>query len=79
MAANKMATSRWSGFKITTKGIERLSGGVGTRNNGLCGDASPKRGTIFRIEAYKRVGISRVEVKRRIRKTVIRCLKGSNG
>ena len=33
----------------------------GTPYNGLYGEAAPKRGTLFRLEVYKRVGISRVE------------------
>ena len=34
----------------------------GTPYNGLYGDALPERGTFFRLQVYKRVGISRVEV-----------------
>ena len=34
----------------------------GTPYNGLYGEATPERGTFFRLEVYKRVGISRVEV-----------------
>ena len=37
-------------------------GGRGTPYNGLYGEALPERGTFFRLEVYKRVGISRVEV-----------------
>ena len=37
-------------------------GGGGTPCNGLYGEASPKRGTFFRLEVYKRVGISRAEI-----------------
>ena len=37
-------------------------GGAGTSCNELCGDAPPKRGTIFRLEIYERVGISQVEL-----------------
>ena len=37
-------------------------GGWGTPYNGLCGEAPPERGTFLRLEEYKRVGISRVEV-----------------
>ena len=37
--------------------------GGGTPYNGLYGDdASPERGTFFRLEVYERVGISRFEV-----------------
>ena len=35
-------------------------GGGGTPYNGLYGEASPKRGTFFRLQVYKRVGISQV-------------------
>ena len=34
----------------------------GTPYNGLYGEALPERGTFFRLEVYKRVGISRAEV-----------------
>ena len=37
-------------------------GGGGTPYNGLYGEAPPERGTFFRLEVYKRVGISRAEV-----------------
>ena len=37
-------------------------GGGGVPQNGLSGDASPERGSFFRLEVYKRVGISRAEV-----------------
>ena len=33
-----------------------------TPYNGQSGEALPKRGTFFRLEVYKRVGISRIEV-----------------
>ena len=33
-------------------------GGGGTPYNGLYGEASPERGTLFRLQVYKRVGIS---------------------
>ena len=34
----------------------------GTPYNGLYGEASPERGTSFRLEVYKRVGIPQAEV-----------------
>ena len=34
----------------------------GTPYNGLYGETRPERGTFFRLEVYKRVGISRAEV-----------------
>ena len=40
----------------------RSPGRGGTPYNGLYGEATPKRGTFFRLEVYKRVGISRAEV-----------------
>ena len=44
----------WAGY--TT------SPGGGTPYNGLYGEALPERSTFFRLEVYKRVGISRAEV-----------------
>ena len=35
---------------------------AGTPYNGLYGEAPPERGTFLRLEVYKRVGISRIEV-----------------
>ena len=35
-------------------------GGGGTPYNGLYGEARPRRSALFRLELYKRVGISRV-------------------
>ena len=37
-------------------------GGGGYSQNGLYGEAPPKRGTFFRLQVYERVGISQVEV-----------------
>ena len=45
--------------------------GVGTPYNGLYGEAPPERGTFFRLQVYKRVGISQVEVYKRVGKSVI--------
>ena len=45
-------------------------GGSGTPSNGLHGEAQPERGTSFMLAVYKRVGISRVEVYKRVGKTV---------
>ena len=45
-------------------------GGGGTPYNGLYGEAPPERGTFFRLQVYKRVGISQVEVYRRVGKSV---------
>ena len=46
-------------------------GGGDTSYNGLYGEASPERGTFFRLQVYKRVGISQVEVNKRVGKSVI--------
>ena len=44
---------------------------MGTFYNGVYRDALPKRGTFFRLQVYKRVGISQVEVNKRVEKLVI--------
>ena len=41
----------------------------------IIGDPSPKRANFFMLEEYKRVEISRVEVKIRVRNSVVRSLK----
>ena len=41
-------------------------GGGGTPYNGLHGEAPPERGIFFRLQVYKRVGISQVEVYKRV-------------
>ena len=46
-------------------------GGGGTPYNGLYGEAPPERGTFFRLQVYKRVGVSQVEVYERVGKSVI--------
>ena len=38
-----------------------INTGGGTPCNGLYGEAPPKRGTFFRLQVYKRVGISRAD------------------
>ena len=43
----------------------------GTPYNGLYGEALPERGTFFRLQVYKRVGISQVEVYKWVGKLVI--------
>ena len=45
--------------------------GGGTSYNGLYGEAPPERGTFFRLQVYKRVGISQAEVFDRVEKSVI--------
>ena len=47
-------------------------GGVGgTPYTGLYGEAPPERGTFFWPQVYERVGISQVEVYKRVGKSVI--------
>ena len=48
--------------------------GGGTPYNGLYVEAPPERGTLFRLEVIKRVGISRAEVRKG--KLTFRCQKG---
>ena len=42
------------------------AGGGGTPYDDLCGEAQPKRGMFFRLQVYKRVGISLVKVNKRV-------------
>ena len=37
----------------------------------MYGEAPPKRGTFFRLQVYKRVGISQVEVYKSVWKSVV--------
>ena len=46
-------------------------GGGGTPYIGLYEEAPPERGTFFRLQVYKRVGISQVEVYKRVGKSVV--------
>ena len=46
-------------------------GGGGTPYIGLYGEAPHERGTFFRLQVYKRVGISQVEVYKRVGKSVV--------
>ena len=55
-------------FKLR-KLVSRSRGG--TPYSGLYGEAPPERGTFFRLQVYKRVGISQVEVYKRVGKSVI--------
>ena len=54
------------------KSSHSVGGGEGTPYNGLYGEVLPKRGTFFRLEVYKRVGISRAEVEIRAGKLTFR-------
>ena len=57
--------------QIRLSGTPGGEGGRGTPYNGLYGEAPPERGTFFRLQLYKRVGISLVEVYKRVGKSVI--------
>ena len=59
------------GFTVTYTTRGKGGGGGGTPYNGLCGEAPPERGTFFGLAVYKRVGISRVVVFKRVGKTDI--------
>ena len=54
-------------------------GGGGTPYNNLYGEAPLERGAFFRLQAYKRVGISQVEVNKRVGKSVIYVFKSLKG
>jgi len=54
-----------------SKGAWQASPGVGTPYNGLYGEAPPERGTFFRLQVYKRVGILQAGVYERVGKSVI--------
>ena len=54
----------------TTSRARRVGGGV-TPYRGQNGEAPPEWGTFFRLQAYERVGISRVEQDERVGKYVI--------
>ena len=49
----------------------RRGGGGATPYNDVYGEAPPERGTFFRLQVYKRVGISQVEVYKRVGKSVV--------
>ena len=65
---------RWDGHKpfgpVDTHEKVCKSPGA-TPYNGLYGEAPPERGTFFRLQVQKRVGISQVEVYKRVGKSVI--------
>ncbi len=46
--------------------LKFIAGGRGTPYNGLYGEAPPERGTFFKLQVYKRVGISQVLVYERV-------------
>ena len=43
----------------------------GTPYNGLYVEALPERGTFFMLQVYERVGVSQVEVYKRVGKSVV--------
>ena len=51
-------------------------GGGGTSYDGLYGKAPPERGIFFRLQVYERVGISLIEVDKKVGKSVIGVVKG---
>ena len=70
---NSKRTREGSGEGENTTRILSLTpgGGGGTPYNGLYGEASPERGTFFKSQIYKRVGISLPEVYERVGKSDI--------
>ena len=44
--------------QVTDAQSQGRGGGGGTPYNGLYGEPPPERGTLFRLQVYKRVGIS---------------------
>ena len=56
---------------IKTLNSQAGGGGGGTPYIGLYGEAPPERGTFFRLQVYKRVGVSQVEVYKRVGKSVV--------
>ena len=73
------STSIWlrlnSPVEIDTRYLVNYSqlfpGGGGTPYNGLYGEAPPERGTFFKLQVYKRVGIPQVGVYKRVGKSII--------
>ena len=51
--------------------MARGGGGGGTTYNGLYSEVPPERGTFSRLQVYKSVRISQVEVYKRVGKSVI--------
>ena len=72
-----MGKSLFSGYPAYLDPGGRGWGGGGVVVPIMDGEAPTERGTLFTLEVYKRVGISRVEVKKLAGKTVIQVLKGT--
>ena len=51
---------------MSAKTTNHYGGGGGSPYNGLYREALPERGTFFRLQVYKRVGISQVEVYKKV-------------
>ena len=51
--------------------VSQVVGVGGTLYNGQYGEALPEKGAFLRLRVYKRVGISQVEVYKRVGKSVI--------
>ena len=49
----------------------QLAEAITNPGGGLYGEASPERGTFFRLLVYKSVGISQIEVYKRVGKSFI--------
>ena len=64
-------TSARRGSITSSAAVHLLGGGGDIPYNGLYEEASPRRGTFFRLQVYRRVGISQVEVFKRVGKSVI--------
>ena len=67
--------------KISENGWKHNDASLGgTPYGGLYGEAPPERGTFFRIQIHGMVGISLVEVYKRVGKSVIwPCERAQNG
>ena len=73
-----MTLQRVTTLSVCVAGVEREL--EGTPINGLYGQAPPERDIIFRLQVYERVGISLVEVYKRVVKYDISlCKKSQKG
>ena len=58
----------WTNQSFDMYSMHKTQGGRGTPYGSLYGEAPPKRGTFFRLQVFKRVGFSQVEVPERVGK-----------
>ena len=65
------ALEDFSVARIFSPLINKPGGGGGTPHNGLYVEALPERGSFFRLQVYKRLGISQVGVYKRVGKWAI--------